>query len=105
MTDEEIFDCRMLFAGTLRKARLARGYSLSYTAHQLKCTYPMVSQFETDGLTPRSKFFWRACRLFELDPESFDYDKKMLLKWRLFHLRLDESKKGVLPDEKAKDAK
>ena len=85
MTDEEVFDCRMLFAGTIRKERITRQLTLSKVAHSIHCTYPMVSQAESDGLTPRSKFFWRYCKLFDLAPDSFGYDAAMLNKWRAFH--------------------
>ncbi|MBO5492641.1 MAG: helix-turn-helix transcriptional regulator [Pyramidobacter sp.] len=78
MTDEEIFDARMIFAGAVRRARLDSGMSLVQVAQKLLCCRPMVLQFESDGLTPTSKYFWRLCELFKLKPDSFGFDDERL---------------------------
>lgn len=78
MTDEEIFDARMIFAGKVRMARLDHGLSLAQVARHLLCCRSMVLQFESDGLTPTSKYFWRLCELYDLDPKSFGFDDERL---------------------------
>ena len=74
MIDSDVYDARMRVAQAVRRARIEEGLSLALMAKVLKCTYPMISQFESDGLTPRSKFFWRYVLYFKLDPDSFGFD-------------------------------